>query len=66
MKHTRYDIIYFNGNEEKFYCMGFTEAIILEMSHAIQKGWDKRIKYITNEDGVQIDSIQMPTYLFSK
>ena len=65
MKQYKYKVIYLNGNEETFTCNGFNSAIILGMAHAIHKAWDYRIKYITDEKGVQIKDIEFPTYNYS-
>ena len=64
MKTIEYKVIYLNGNEEIFYCIGFREAIITAMKYAIDKGWDIRIKYIADEDGLQIEDIKIE-YQFS-
>lgn len=46
MKHDEYKVIYFNGNEETFYCFSINEAWATAMYFAITKGWDVRIRYI--------------------
>jgi hypothetical protein len=66
MKHTQYSVIYLNDMHEIFYANGFTEAIIAAMYFAMTKGWDKRIKYITDENDVTIKDIKYPEYEFSK
>ncbi len=66
MKNYEYKVIFLNGNEEMFYCNGFTQAIILAMAYAQQKAWDMRIKYITDENGTSIKNIEFPKYEFSK
>jgi len=65
MKNYEYKVIYLNGNEETFYCNGFVEAIVLGMAHAQGKGWDMRIKYITDEKGISIRDIVYPTFKYS-
>jgi len=65
MKKYKYKVVYFNGNEETFSCNGFNSAIILAMAHAINKAWDMRIKYITDEKGETIKDIEFPTYKHS-
>lgn len=62
MKKIQFEVIFLNGNEEYFYCGGFVEAIVLAMAYAQQKGWDMRIKYVIDENGVKIKDIQYPTY----
>lgn len=66
MKKTQYIVIYLNDMKEIFYADGFTEAIICAMYFAITKGWDKRIKYITDEYDVTIKDIEYPKFEFSK
>lgn len=65
MKQYKYKVIYLNGNEETFTCNGFNSAIILGMAHAINKAWDMRIKYITDEKGETIKDIEFPKYKYS-
>jgi hypothetical protein len=65
MKKTKYTVIYLNGNLETFYTVSFTHAIILGMAYAIDKAWDYRIKYISDDKGNSIKNIQAPTYEFS-
>ena len=66
MKKYKHVVFYLNDRQETFYCNGFMEAICLGFAYAIQKGWDNRIKYITNENGTTINNIQYPTFNFSK
>lgn len=65
MKQDTFKVIYLNGNEEKFRAFGFTNAIILAMAYAINKGWDKRIKYVEDSKGVCIKNIESPTFTFA-
>jgi len=66
MKKDKYKVIYLNGNEETFTCNGFNEAIVRAMAYAYEQAWDWRIKYITDERGITIKDIQLPTYNYSK
>lgn len=67
MKKSKFDIIYLNGEQTSFWCFGFNEAIILAMAYAISKGWDIRLKFVTDaESGVTIENIEFPTYTFTK
>lgn len=66
MKKYKYKVVYLNGNEETFLCMGFTQAIIKAMNHAYSQAWDDRIKYITDEKGITIQDIQSPSFNYSK
>lgn len=52
MKKYPFEVIYLNGNEELFYCQTYEQAVILALAHAIQMGWDMRIKYIADENGI--------------
>jgi hypothetical protein len=66
MKNYEHKVIFLNGNEECFYCGGFVEAIVLAMAYAQQKGWDMRIKYVTDEKGTTIKDVEYPSYKFAK
>jgi hypothetical protein len=48
MKSIEYKVIYENGNEEYFYCLSFNQCIATAMYYAYDKGWDVRLKYITD------------------
>lgn len=66
MKKYEYNVIYLNDREETIYCNGFHEAIVLAMAIAQQRGWDMRIKYITDEKGITITDIEGPKFKYSK
>lgn len=51
MKSTEYKVIYLNGNEEIFYCMGVDACFSAATHFANSKSWDARIKYIHDEHG---------------
>ncbi len=65
MKSTEYEVIYMNGNEGYFYAHGFIEAIVLGMAFAQQKGWDMRIKHITDDKGTTIKDIEFPKFKYN-
>ena len=67
MKKYKYNVIYLNGNEAMFFCGSFNEAIVKAMAYAYDKGWDWRIKYITDEEkDTTIKDIQTPIFNYSK
>jgi len=59
MKTAQYTVYYLNDRQESFSTFGFTNATILAKAHAIQRGWDSRIKYIVDEKGMQITNPQV-------
>jgi len=63
MKTTEYRIYYTNDLQEVFYAMSFQDAIIMAMADAISKGRDKRIKYVVDENGLQVYNPQV-TYSY--
>jgi chorismate-pyruvate lyase len=65
MKEYKYKVIYANGNEQVFICGDFIEAVVCAMKYAIDKAWDRRIKFIQNtETLMQIEGIDIK-YRFS-
>lgn len=66
MKKYKHTVYYLNDMVQVFYCTGFMQAICLGFAFAINKGWDNRIKYITDINGTTIENIAYPTYTFSK
>jgi len=66
MKKYKYKVIYLNGNEETFTANGFVEAIVKAMSHAYDKAWDARIKYVEDERGDTITDIESPRFKHSR
>lgn len=65
MRKYKYHVIYQNGNEETFSCLGFMEAIMRATVHAYDQAWDERIKYITDETGTTITDIKWPEFAYS-
>jgi hypothetical protein len=57
MNKYRYEVIYLNGEQGSFRADCFAHAIILAWAYAINKGWDKRIKYVTCEDGTSAKDV---------
>lgn len=66
MKNYYYHVVFENGKEETFYCIGFVEAIILAMAYAQHMGWDMRLKHITDEKGTTAKDIQFPEFKIGK
>jgi len=64
MKNTEYKVIYDNDNETTIHAFGFTEAVILAMAYALNKGWSYETKRIESEEGIVISKIAPPTFKF--
>lgn len=56
---TKYNVIFFSGNEMNIYSFSLREAIIIASARAINNGNDSRIKYVEDDNGGVFESIKI-------